>query len=102
TGIDVDRTLCALSKHFLRMVFHSEIRASGYRPTWDVIWADSLEYCNKLRGRYDVIISNPPFRKLSSVEAVTYRSRFEDVIHGQPNLYALFITLAVRLAKKGA
>jgi adenine-specific DNA-methyltransferase len=29
-GIDLDPTLCALSRHFLRMVFHAEIRATGY------------------------------------------------------------------------
>lgn len=102
SGIDLDPTLCALSRHFLRMVFHSEIRACKYWPTWDVICADSLENYHKRRRRYDVVISNPPFRKLSPDEALAYRARFADVIHAQPNLYALFISLAVQLAKKGA
>jgi len=102
SGIDLDPTLCALSRHFLRMVFRPEIRASGYRPKWDVICADSLDYHAKRRGQYDVVISNPPFRKLTSNETLEYRARYGEVIYGQPNLYVLFISLSVRLAKKNA
>lgn len=102
SGVDLDPTLCALSRHFLRMVFYREIRATGYRPKWDVICADSLHYHAKRRGQYDVVISNPPFRKLTSEETLEYRARYGDVIYGQPNLYALFINLSVGLAKKGA
>jgi adenine-specific DNA-methyltransferase len=100
-GIDLDPTLCALSRHFLRMVFHAEIRACGYRPTWDVVCADSLGHYQTRRQQYDVVISNPPFRKLSPDEALEYRPGFADVVHAQPNLYALFISLSVRLAKPG-
>ncbi len=102
SGIDLDPNLCALSRHFLSMVFHTEIRSCGYRPTWDVICADSLECYKDRRRRYDVVISNPPFRKLSPDEVIEHRPGFSDVIYAQPNLYALFISLSVRLAKKGA
>lgn len=100
SGIDLDPTLCALSRHFLRMVFHAEIRASGYRPKWDVTCSDSLRSYEKRCQQYNVVISNPPFRKISSKETFEYRAEFADAIHGQPNLYALFISLSVRLAKK--
>ena len=102
SGIDLDPTLCALSRHLFAMVFHTEIRSCGYRPTWDVICADSLECYKIVRRRYDVVISNPPFRKLSPDEVIEHRVGFSDVIYAQPNLYALFISLSVRLAKRGA
>jgi adenine-specific DNA-methyltransferase len=101
SGIDLDPTLCALSRHFLRMVFHAEIRASSYWPTWDVTCSDSLRNHEKRCRQYDVVVGNPPFRKISSSEALEHRAGFGEVIHAQPNLYALFMSLSVRLAKKG-
>lgn len=50
------------------------------------------------RGKYDIILTNPPFKKIniSSEEA----SNFENIIVGQPNLYHLFIALALKMLKE--
>lgn len=48
--------------------------------------------------KYDIIISNPPYKKIekNSKEAITMK----DVIYGQPNLYFLFMAKAERLLKE--
>ena len=49
------------------------------------------------KEKYDVIISNPPYKKIgkNDVEA----KKMEKVIYGQPNLYFLFMAKAVELLK---
>lgn len=49
--------------------------------------------------RYDLIISNPPYFKLrkNSPQAVA----MDEIIYGQPNIYALFMTMATNMSKPG-
>lgn len=51
---------------------------------------------NRVR-KYDIIISNPPYKKINqeSEEAKIMSS----VIYGQPNLYTLFIAMSLKLLK---
>jgi adenine-specific DNA-methyltransferase len=100
-GTDIDRTLCVLSRHFLKMVFYDEICATRLRPDFRVQSADALRSYRRLAGRFNVVVCNPPFRKLSSDEVSKHRAAFSQVIQAQPNLYALFIGLTARLAKPG-
>ncbi|MDR1028184.1 MAG: Eco57I restriction-modification methylase domain-containing protein [Clostridiales Family XIII bacterium] len=55
-------------------------------------WHDEL-----YRGEYDFIISNPPYKKIpkSSPEAGVMGR----IVHGQPNLYFLFMAMACKLLK---
>lgn len=98
-GIDIDRTLCALSRHFLRMVFYREICVAGWAPQFNVKNGDSLTRASRQKHRFDVVVCNPPYRKLSRKEAGFHRVRYAETMQGQPNLYALFIQLAARLAR---
>ena len=52
---------------------------------------------NNFVKKYDIIISNPPYKKIgkSADEAVI----MEDVVYGQPNMYFLFMAMAERLLK---
>jgi adenine-specific DNA-methyltransferase len=100
SGMELDPTLCALSRHFLRMVYYSEICATGQSPKFHILCTDSLKASRRIKRGYDVVVCNPPFRKLTPKEADHYRPGFADVIQGQPNLYALFISLSIRLAKQ--
>lgn len=56
--------------------------------------SDALSECSRC-GFYDIIISNPPYFKLSKTDsrAVVLKS----VIHGQPNIYSLFLLIAAKL-----
>lgn len=51
----------------------------------------------EFEGKYDVIISNPPYKKLakSSEESIA----MESVVYGQPNIYFLFMAMSVKLLR---
>lgn len=100
-GFDKDATLCALSRHFLLMVLRDEVVATDTAPAFKVYQADSLVQTAQLLGTLDVVVCNPPFRKMKAEEVLNYRDTFSDVIEAQPNLYALFIALCVRLLAQG-
>jgi adenine-specific DNA-methyltransferase len=98
-GLDLDRVLCRLASHFLLMVLSEEVLAAGYilRPAIEL--ADSLSEAKAYLGRLDVVVCNPPYRKLSAEEVEAYRPAFGDVIEAQSNLYALFIALSLKLLR---
>lgn len=100
-GCDLDGTLCELSKHFLCMALHDDIKATKYVPSFKVASADSLTSLEVGLGTFDVVVCNPPYRKMTVDELKPLRSAYADVIEAQPNLYGLFIALCVRLLRVG-
>jgi adenine-specific DNA-methyltransferase len=96
-GFDKDYALCELSKYFLLMVLYDEIVATGKMPNFQVYQCDSLQKTKDLFGTLDVVVCNPPFRKVPLAEVAHYGDSFIEVIEGQPNLYALFMTLCIKL-----
>ncbi|WGY70309.1 N-6 DNA methylase [Burkholderia cepacia] len=100
-GFDKEVALCEMSKHFLLMVLHEEVVATGGRPKFQVYHGDSLLQAQYLLGTLDVVVCNPPFRKMPSTEVVHYLGDFADIIEAQPNLYALFVALCVKLLAPG-
>lgn len=100
-GIDKNRTLCKLSRHFLLMALHDEIVNTGIVPRLRIIVRDSLLALPHLTGTLDVVVCNPPFRKVSAAEMEGYADEFSDVIAAQPNLYALFMAKCVKLLTMG-
>jgi adenine-specific DNA-methyltransferase len=100
-GFDVDSVLCALSQQFLQMVFYREICETGQSPKFNIVRENSLNSIVRLRRRFDVVLCNPPFRKLAPSEASVLRSRFAHVMQGQPNLYAVFVDAAEKLVRTG-
>nr|WP_300976236.1 N-6 DNA methylase [Alkalimonas sp.] len=100
-GTDLDTTLCELSKHFLCMALHDDILKTGYVPNFDVYQANSLTDLVYQMGKIDVVVCNPPYRKMTAEELKPLRTEYADVIDAQPNLYCLFITLCIRLLRDG-
>jgi adenine-specific DNA-methyltransferase len=100
-GCDLDKTLCELSKHFLCMALHAEIQKTGYLPSFKVSPANSLTQLAASLGTFDVVVCNPPYRKMGADELEPLRETYADVIEAQPNLYCLFIALCVRLLRIG-
>ncbi|ELE2134429.1 N-6 DNA methylase [Vibrio cholerae] len=96
-GFDKDYALCELSKNFLLMVLYDEIVVTGKIPNFQIYQCDSLQKTEYLFGTLDVVVCNPPFRKVPLSEVAHYGNRFVEVIEGQPNLYALFMTLCIKL-----
>lgn len=101
SGVDLDPTLCRLSAFFIKMTLYEDIVATGYQPTFDVKRANALTNLDKLYGRIDVLLCNPPYRKMPRAEVDAYRDEFKAIVEGQPNLYALFFGLAVKLLRPG-
>lgn len=100
-GCDLDKTLCELSKHFLCMALHAEIQKTGYVPSFKVYQANSLTHLAAHLGKVDVVVCNPPYRKMTADELGPLRAMYAEVIAAQPNLYCLFIALCVRLLRIG-
>lgn len=100
-GYDLDETLCELSKHFLCMALHSEIKETAYVPSFNVRVANSLTHLATTQKAVDVVVCNPPYRKMGAEELEPLREKYAEVIEAQPNLYCLFIALCVRLLRIG-
>lgn len=100
-GFDKDAALCKLSKHFLLMALHDEVLAAGFVPKFNIHQGDSLLQLGHLQGALDVVVCNPPFRKMSAEELERYADAFADTIEAQPNLYTVFIALCVKLLAPG-
>lgn len=87
-GVDLDPTLCRLSSFFLKMTLYEDIVAAGKQPRFNVRPANALTELGDLFGKIDVVLCNPPYRKMLPNEVAKYRKRFDMIIEGQPNLYA--------------
>jgi adenine-specific DNA-methyltransferase len=100
-GTDKDATLCKLSRQFLYMALHEDIETSGYVPTFTIEAADSLKSQGGKLGRRDVVVCNPPYRKLAADEVALLDPAFERIAEAQPNLYSVFIFQCARLVRPG-
>lgn len=98
-GCELDTTLRELSKSFLCMALHAEIEKTGYRPSFRIRAANSLTDLTKYFGTIDVVVCNPPYRKMTAEELEPLRHFYRDVIQAQPNLYSLFFALCIRLLR---
>ncbi len=98
-GVDLDPTLCRLSSFFLKMALYEDIVAAGKEPQFSVRLANALTGLSEHFGKIDVILCNPPYRKMLADEVKKYYARFTTVIEGQPNLYGLFFALALELLR---
>ncbi len=59
-------------------------------------WDDSSIFYNN-NNQYDIIISNPPYFKLPKEDI---RAKvMSSIVNGQPNIYALFMAMSLRLLK---
>ena len=99
-GMDIDSTLCALSRQFLKMALYDEIRIARREPTFRIITGNSLCDVESFFGSIDVLVCNPPYRKTNKKEIEKYRDDFDEIIEGQPNMYGLFIALCIKLLKR--
>lgn len=101
SGTDKDANLCKLTRQFLYMALHDDIQDSGYVPTFTIEPADALKRQGRRLGRQDVVVCNPPYRKLAADEVGKLAPEFEHIVEAQPNLYGIFIYHCVRLVRPG-
>ncbi len=73
------------------------LRYKIIREDFVLAYADALDL--PVKNPFDVIISNPPYFKLSKMDLRARRT--EQVVHGQPNIYALFMAVSAALLRSG-
>ncbi|WP_157221428.1 N-6 DNA methylase [Herbaspirillum sp. YR522] len=98
-GTDLDPLLCRMSCQFLSIVLAEEIAAIRATPNFHVSTANSLVETADLHGKLDVIVCNPPYRKMPADEVALYREHFVATGDPQPNLYSLFLELGLKLLR---
>lgn len=54
---------------------------------------------HQFEGIYDIVIANPPYKKL--VKSAEESVLMDKVVHGQPNIYFLFMSMSIKLLKTG-
>jgi adenine-specific DNA-methyltransferase len=101
SGSDLDKTLLKISEQFLRMALYPYIEATGIIPKFELLNVDGLLATRQGAALPDVLVCNPPYRKLNSLETKRYQSTFDDVIRNQPNVYGLFIRKTLDTVKDG-
>lgn len=102
---ETDSDLIALAEHSLsylrKWLAKSKVRINYVLIKTDFILdnADTLENQNREKIRYDIAISNPPYFKLQKSDERA--SAVNLVVHGQPNIYSIFLYLAATLLENG-
>jgi adenine-specific DNA-methyltransferase len=98
-GWEIDPFGAWLSQLFVEIVLRRVLEKAGVRLKPIVQVCNSLEASmNDVRGKFDLVIGNPPFGKLKLTGGI--RDRFKESLYGHPNLYGLFTHLATDLGAK--
>lgn len=100
-GVEANPFLAELSRVFLNMVLAEDISKASHIPKFNIICGDGLANPSNSLGTFDLVLSNPPYRKMTSTEVLPLLEHYSSVIEGQPNLYSVFIKRAKDLAKPG-
>lgn len=100
-GCEADEFLCWLSAAFLRMAAAKAIKEAGREPVFTILHGDGLKLFEAHEKSFQVVLCNPPYRKMTQAELEPYFSSYADVVKGQPNLYSLFIRRTTQLLKPG-
>lgn len=98
-GMDTEPFLCELSIAFLHMVLADHIIEAGRALRFNVICADGLSALDAELQTFDLVLSNPPYRKMVRDEVKPLLPVYESVMSGQPNLYSVFIKRSSDLLK---
>lgn len=60
---------------------------------------DNLDHWNNdFNGKYDLVISNPPYKKLK--KSCEESQGMASIVYGQPNIYFLFMAMSTKLLKE--
>lgn len=96
-GIEIEPFLAKLSRFFVSVNLYRWIEAAGYSPTIAVSLGDAMKRGATLAEKYDAVICNPPYRKLTVREVAALPANLRTLCFMQPNLYGMFMARAVQL-----
>jgi adenine-specific DNA-methyltransferase len=97
TGIEIDPFLARLSQYFIGVALYRWVESAGRAPRIDITVGNALSNASSTLGKFDAVICNPPYRKLSRREVEALPKALRDLCYMQPNLYGVFMALSVSL-----
>jgi adenine-specific DNA-methyltransferase len=101
-GIERDAVLAELAQQFMRIALAEELGDRRLRLDQLVRVGNALDLFSKEEiPLVDVVLCNPPYRKIGAHELRWFRRHFDGVISGQPNLYAMFMRAAMDMIAPG-
>lgn len=101
-GNDIDPVLADLAEQFLRMALYDQIKQCNDEPVFKISIANGLIPEVAEKNKFDVVICNPPYRKMKADEVSQYSTRYGEIIEGQPNMYALFIRQCLAIGARNS
>lgn len=96
SGNDIDTSLVEISEQFLKMSLYKHIIKADQLPNSTFTKGNALK---ETSIKHDIVICNPPYRKLVRKEIDDYKKDFKEIIEGQFNIYGLFIEHSLRQTK---
>ena len=95
-----------LAAKLAEVLDHMTAWAAGYGMTVkasirraDFILAEAGALRHRTGDRFDAVIANPPYFKIGKDDPRAIAAR--DVVHGQPNIYGLFMAVAAAMLHQG-
>ena len=98
-GFDIDRFGAWLAQAMVAMSLEPLTRAAGRGAPELVETRDSLELRPDEAGRFDLVIGNPPYGRVTLPPE--RRAQFARSVYGHANLYGVFTDAALRWVKRG-
>jgi adenine-specific DNA-methyltransferase len=96
-GVEIDPFLARLSQFFVGAILYQWVEAAGRAPRIGIAVGNALNKAAPLLGKFDAVICNPPYRKLSRREVEALPKALRDLCYMQPNLYGIFMALSLSL-----
>jgi hypothetical protein len=96
-GIEIDPFLAQLSQFFVGLTLYPWVEAAGRPPKIAVTIGDALVNMVTMAGKFDAVICNPPYRKLTRREVDRLPKELRRLCFMQPNLYGMFIAMSLSL-----
>ncbi|MEN5308869.1 N-6 DNA methylase [Chryseobacterium cucumeris] len=98
-GYEIDPFSAWLTEVFLQIAVKDVMNLAGRRIKPIVTICDTLSFFSSKdnQRKFDVVIGNPPYGKLTLNKEV--RGEYEESLYGHANLYGLFTHLAINLVK---
>lgn len=97
-GIEIDCFAAWITKVLIDIITYADAAVIGRKMKNVIKVTDTIKYVLKEKKRYDLIIGNPPYGRISLSDEI--REQYSRSLFGHANMYGLFIDAALRLKTK--